>query len=203
MRRQRRALDKKISRKAAYQLALRLRKLDCIKQAKTIAVYAASDEEISLSFFINWVLSQPNKKLYLPCIAPGNSLVFRRFTQRTKLKSNIYGLHEPEANAKTIDIRNLDLALVPLLGFDKKGHRLGMGGGYYDRTFCRRQKPIKKHKTKMVHATKTIRKRSAQNLKTTKLIGIAFAQQQVTRVPLESWDLSMNIIATEHNIFRC
>jgi 5-formyltetrahydrofolate cyclo-ligase len=77
---------------------------------------------------------------------------------------------------------SLDLVFVPLVAFDKEGHRLGMGGGYYDRTFA--------FKTKHSH------------LKGPKLIGLAHDFQLQSQLPVMPWDIPLNAVITEAAIYN-
>ncbi|OOG24799.1 5-formyltetrahydrofolate cyclo-ligase [Thioalkalivibrio denitrificans] len=125
------------------------------------------------------------KRLYLPVLDPAHPhrLWFLPWHARERLQPNRYGIPEPVApRGRRVSPRHLDLVLAPLVGFDRHGNRLGMGGGYYDTTFAflaqRRhwQKP--------------------------RLLGMAYAFQEVDDLTPEPWDVPLTAIATESGIFR-
>jgi 5-formyltetrahydrofolate cyclo-ligase len=110
--------------------------------------------------------------LSLPVIAAAKAaLIFRRWSEGEALRPNAYGIAEPLPGAPQV---LPDVVLVPLLAFDKLGHRLGYGGGYYDRTldFLRRTRPVL-------------------------AVGIAYAGQEVAQLPREPHDHRLDWIVTE------
>src|SRR5512135_2744308 len=98
--------------------------------------------------------------LALPCIVRSRSaLVFRRWTVGDVLTPNAYGIAEPPATVEEVVPAAV---LVPLLAFDANGHRLGYGGGYYDRTF--------------------------EALPRVPIIGVAYSGQEMATLPREPHD---------------
>ena len=95
-----------------------------------------------------------------------------------QFKKNKYGIREPESPT-LVDANCLDVVLMPLVGFDRTGNRIGMGGGFYDRTF---QFLSGRKKTKPL------------------LIGLAYSIQEVANIPNRPWDIPLNFIATENEI---
>lgn len=106
---------------------------------------------------------------------PG-SMHFRVWSPGAPLCRNAFGIPEPCQDARRVWRRELDVVLVPLVAFDASGHRLGMGGGYYDRYFAPR-----------LHSTG----------KRPRLIGIAHAFQQVPCVERQPWDVPLDAVITE------
>ncbi len=92
------------------------------------------------------------------------------------MRKNIYGIKEPSACNPEIKPEDIDIALVPLVAFDSQGNRLGMGGGFYDRTF----------------AYKRTSPRSRP-----RLIGLAHSNQEALSIDSESWDIPLEAIMTE------
>lgn len=94
------------------------------------------------------------------------------------MRHNKYGIPEPlcEVN-NVIPIDQLDLVFVPLVGFDAKGNRLGMGGGYYDRTL-----------------------QNVSQTDSAKIVGLAHDCQEVAELPIESWDIPLQLIITPTRI---
>lgn len=121
------------------------------------------------------------KHCYLPCIVSGNNSVNRLVFQQydppdTPLQLNRFGIPEPQYNPKLV-IKNcmLDLVFVPMVAFDTMGNRLGMGKGYYDRTFSRER----------------LRWRRAL------MVGLAHSTQGTDSLPANSWDVPMDRVVTE------
>jgi len=119
-------------------------------------------------------LSARGHRLALPCIVAAHAaLVFRAWNAGDSLHPNTYGIAEPLAHAAEVVP---DAVLVPLLAFDASGHRLGYGGGYYDRTF--------------------------ERLPRMRLIGIAYSGQEMPAVPREAHDHRLDLIVTENGVRR-
>ncbi len=119
-----------------------------------------------------------NKEFYLPVLSTDKQqgLLFGQLTPNVEYKNNKFSIPEPIIKENDlVNGEHLDLILVPLLGFDKKGNRLGMGGGFYDRCFA-----FKKHKKN-----------------TTLLMGLAYDFQEIDKLKPESWDVRLDLIATE------
>lgn len=145
-----------------------------------IAVYLSNDGEISPAVLCEYFWSLPGKqaiRTYLP-VVEGESLVFAHYHLNSVWKKNKFGIDEP-IEANPIQGMELDIVLLPLVGFDQAGGRLGMGGGFYDKTFANKQTnqpPI--------------------------LIGLAHDCQQVSQLPIESWDVPLDAIMTATQFFR-
>jgi len=116
-------------------------------------------------------LSARGHALALPRIeAKSAALSFRRWNAGDELVDNRHGIAEPRADAESVAP---DVILVPLLAFDASGHRLGYGGGYYDRT---------------LDALKAL------------AIGVAYAGQEIASVPREAHDHRLDAIVTERGV---
>lgn len=117
---------------------------------------------------------------YLP-IVPGRGhrkLWFIRLGDRAAWTVNRYGIPEYQhAPARKVRAWQLDILFMPLLGFDAQGWRVGMGGGYYDASLA------------------SLGKRRAW--KTPRRVGVAYAAQQVDRVPRDIWDIPLSAVLTE------
>lgn len=182
LRHRRRSLSAKQHQRAAVQLLKRLKTQAFFRTAKHIAIYLPNDGEIETNPIIQWCW-QHNKHVYLPVLHPlaHNRLWFVRYRPRTAMTKNKYGILEPKMPFRFIrDARRLDLVLMPLVGFDADGGRLGMGGGYYDRTFAF----IKQH-----------------NVNRPKLIGLAHELQRVDTLPIAAWDVPVVGVATDEAIY--
>ncbi len=126
-----------------------------------------------------------NKQVYLPVLRPfgDNRLWFAHYAPGTPLVKNRYGIAEPDIDhGKRVEAFALDLVLAPLVGFDLQGNRLGMGGGFYDRSFA--------HLLRHRHWLKP------------RLVGLAYDFQQVKHLPAQPWDVPLTAVATEHRIIE-
>ncbi|MEN8214653.1 MAG: 5-formyltetrahydrofolate cyclo-ligase, partial [Pseudomonadota bacterium] len=136
IRQQRRQLSAAQQRRHASEVASRLTRLGIFKSASRIAFYLSSNGELDPSPVAN-ICRRSTKRLYLPVLHPFNHgrLFFCAWSEHTQLQPNRFGILEPtcRGNAR-IALRSLDLVLVPLVAFDSNCQRIGMGGGFYDRT---------------------------------------------------------------------
>ena len=181
MRRRRRALSEPDRRTAARALSRRLAGSRWFSNSRTIAVYLPNDGEISLLPLVARAWSM-GKRTYLPKLF-GPKLWFLPFHARSALAGNRFAIPEPvEPARRRIRPMFLDLVLFPLVAFDRAGNRLGMGGGYYDRTF------------------EAVRRRTAW--RGPKLVGVAYEFQRVDALPAADWDVPLDAIATECAIRR-
>lgn len=142
------------------------------KQAQHIACYVPIDNEIDIWAVIKniWLTG---KYCYLPALQPkiNRLLQFVKFNEQDQLIKVRYNIPQPKITRKnTIAAHNLDLVIIPLIGFNEHSFRLGRGSGYYDKTFAFKQ-----------------------NNRNTKpyLLGVGYRWQQVKFIP-NSWDMVMN-----------
>ena len=179
MRRRRRALSVSERRAAAGALGRRLAGNRWFVNSRTIAVYLSNDGEIDLLPLVRRAWSM-DKRTYLPRLF-GPRLWFLPFHSRSVLAANRFSIPEPaEPARRRIRPMSLDLVLFPLVAFDRSGNRLGMGAGFYDRTF------------------------EAALRRTVwpgpKRIGVAYEMQRVDALPAADWDVPLDAIATERTI---
>jgi 5-formyltetrahydrofolate cyclo-ligase len=162
---------------AAEALAKRLLALPCMPARGHVAGYWAVDGEIGLHA---WQLGLPSSVTYCLPVLQGDRLRFAPWRPGAALVSNRYGIPEPDiAQGDLLDADDMALVVAPLVAFDVRGHRLGMGAGWYDRSFAFR------------------RARAAPPW----LVGAAFASQQVESVAPESWDVPLDAVCTERDTF--
>ena len=148
-----------------------------------VAGYWAVAGEVPLHVALG-ALSARGQRYHLPVLMSGNELRFAPWRRDVELKPNRYGIPEPVCSAdELLAPAALELVLVPLLGFDRRGHRLGTGGGYYDRSF----------------AFLGGRERPAQPV----LVGIGYSFQEVEAIAAEPWDIRMDFVATERELIDC
>ena len=181
LRARRNSLTKAEQNLAATQLAQLVTQQNFFHQSKTIALYLASDGEISPEIITDKIW-QSEKECFLPVLdkTDFSQMHFQRYTPETPMASNRFGIPEPEYNPdERVAAKKLDLVLMPLTGFDEQGNRLGMGGGFYDRTFSfvkAGKKPL--------------------------LIGLAHECQKVAQIPVEGWDVPMLGVTTDVGFYQ-
>ena len=183
IRRSRRQLSKKQQQLHGRQLAKNLHLSRHYRQVKDIAFYLAEDGEIDTSLAIQkaW---RDKKRVYLPVLSPFSSeLFFAPYTADTRMKNNRFGIAEPNVPIRMCKrAHQLQLVCMPLVGFDLQFNRLGMGGGFYDRSLhFRAQQKSWRHP---------------------KLIGLAHECQNLDSVPTESWDIPVDGILTEKTYYK-
>ena len=171
---------------AAKRIASRLRTLPFLDNSTTIAGYLVNDGEVNLTYFFESIWqSSLDKKFALPVLHPvcKGHLLFLSYTQHSQLVKNKYNIEEPVLSCENvIPVRQCDVILMPLVGFDVNGNRLGMGGGYYDRTLSFTQRAPDSH--------------SFSGSKAPKLVGIAHDIQEVDALPVAPWDVPLDAIVT-------
>ena len=183
LRQQRRALPYEDQQQAAEQLALNLLTHADLHRARHIAIYLPNDGEIDPRLYMD-LAERKGIRFYLPVLHPihTGTLVFSPFTDISKLKPNRFGIPEPAfSKSQKRPAWALDAVFFPLVGFDENGGRLGMGGGFYDRTF----------------AFTRVRPRLAP-----KLIGLAHDFQKVQDLPTETWDVPLHGVVTDRRCYR-
>lgn len=147
--------------------------------AKRIAAYFCSNNEIDPAPIVRAAL-EAGKACYMPVLHPSRHgrLLFCRWRPGDRLTSNRFGIPEPVPSQRNLlPAVALDIVITPLLGFDEQGNRIGMGGGYYDRTFA------------------FLQRRS--HINRPYMIGIAFACQRVELIQPRPWDVALNTVITE------
>ncbi|WP_413699966.1 5-formyltetrahydrofolate cyclo-ligase [Psychromonas sp. KJ10-10] len=166
----------------AKKLLSNLITLPQVQQSTHIAISLAFDGEISTQPFIEWCWKN-NKQVYLPVLHPFTKghLLFLHYTATTEMIKNQYGIAEPKLDIQLVlPVKKLDMICTPLVAFDAQGNRIGMGGGYYDRTLA----PWFKQQTGPYP------------------IGLAHDCQQVAQLPIESWDVPLPKIITPSKVHR-
>ena len=180
MRRKRAQLSRVELKLAELGLWRQLSKISDFQKAKSVAFYLPHKGEISPVKSLYRAIGA-KKQCYLPAILSNNKMVFRRFTHRRELHNNRFGIPEPKPTSSHCTIRQLDLILMPLVAFDKRGNRIGMGGGFYDRALShKRQFPSTRPK----------------------LIGLAHSFQEISSIGSEPWDIPLTMIVTESASIR-
>ncbi len=178
MRKKRQALTPSQRQQFSENIATRLFQSNDFQRAQHIALYHSLADEVSTThIFKQACLLQ--KSCYFPIISTHGTLTFVKVDEATALIPGHYGILTPAQINQTIALEALDLVLFPLLAFDSAGNRLGMGGGYYDKTFAK--------------------VRSGQS---PRLVGLAYDLQCVEDLPHSDLDIKLDEIITEKQIYR-
>ena len=171
--------------RAARLIARRADHILHLHYGQRIGIYAATAEELDTSCLVQLALRR-GCRVYLPRIDPRPRVRSMRFAPISaaacSFRSNRFGIAEPEGPLLA-SARLLDVVFLPLVGFDRHGTRLGMGGGFYDRAFeFRRLRAF-------WHAPL--------------LVGIAYASQEVERIAAAAHDVPLDLVITERGVIRC
>ncbi|WP_133407722.1 5-formyltetrahydrofolate cyclo-ligase [Parashewanella tropica] len=151
------------------------------QQCQSVALYLSFDGELDTMPLIQ-KLWQSGVKTFLPVLHPFTQghLLFLEYQNSTPMKLNKFGIEEPElACNKVLPVEQLDAIITPLVAFDEQGNRMGMGGGYYDRTLAYLEsKPF------------------------LKVIGYAHECQKVDALPIEAWDKPLSAVVTAQAFYQ-
>ncbi len=175
----RRSLSRAAQKRASRQLVRRLSQSNLLLRSQHIAFYLAADGEIDPALLLAYC-RRLRKHCYLPVLHrwPATGMGFQRLLAQQRWTRNRYGIREPVPNRKLqVKPWRLNLVLMPLVGFDDAGNRLGMGGGFYDRTFAYRQR--------RAHWQKPV------------LLGLAHDCQKTMSLPVANWDVPVDGIISD------
>ena len=126
----RRNMEKSVRKDIDEKIYNNLIKLDCVRNCETFLVYVSLKDEVDTRNFITEMIAE-GKTVALPkCI--GSEMQFIAVNSLDGLVKGRYGVVEP-ADGTEITVFSDTVCIVPALRFDKKGYRLGWGGGFYDR----------------------------------------------------------------------
>ncbi len=178
---QRRALTPEQIRQASARVAIRVWRLPVMARSRRLALYFPVSGELDCTPIISAAWRR-RREVFLPVVA-GAELRFAPFTPDSLLVSNRFGISEPVCDDDAWRAaREMDVILAPVVGFDASGHRLGMGGGYYDRTL----------------AFLALR----ANFRRPHFIGLAYAFQQISTVPDQKHDVQLEAVVTDAGTFH-
>jgi 5-formyltetrahydrofolate cyclo-ligase len=178
----RRALPPPQRMAAALGLRRSLEQLPEYHTDARVAGYWACDGELPLNLVIP-PLAARGQQFLLPLLAEDRQLRFAPWSAGDAVQPNCHGIPEPVAPREWLAPFQLDLVLVPLLAFDRRGHRLGHGGGWYDRSFA--------FLNEQVRPTEPL------------LVGIAYDFQELDAIAAEPWDVPLDYIATDRELIDC
>jgi len=184
IRARRERLDPQFRQDAAFLACTLCARSNTFLNSKRIAVYFPYNGELDILPLMEQAWSM-GKTCYLPVLdtLKRNHLLFAPFRKQDRLSQNRFGIPEPTISRRHwLPAGHLDLLLTPLVAFDTAGNRLGMGGGFYDRTlyFLKYRRYWRKPH----------------------VYGFAYEFQKLDHLPQEPWDVPLHGIVTESNIYR-
>lgn len=182
MRSLRTALTPAERRAAAEAAAAVAATLPRYRDARRIGVYLAVDGELDPEPLVQHARAA-GKEVYLPVLPPSDGLPFTYlpYLAGAALRPNRFRIPEPLPSAgESLAPVELDFVLAPLVAFDLRGQRLGMGGGFYDRSFA------------FLKAARTPRPL---------LVGYAYERQKVAELLAEAWDVPLAGVVTEQQFY--
>ena len=133
---------------------------------------------------IKWHEQPAGMSFCLPAVSRSHrrEMRFLRFRRGAHLVTNRFGIGEPiTRGGPIVPAADIDLALMPVVGFDESGSRIGMGAGYYDRFFGRK---------------------GARGYRHARLVGIAFECQKLPGIERREWDVPLDLVVTEKAVYR-
>ena len=192
IRKKRQSLSPQACLFAGHGIYDNLKKYSPFFRADRVACYLANDGEVSLTPVMD-ALWQRKKTACLPVLFGfgsnsgsgfrGRQMHFAPYYSDSIMQNNQYGIAEPDiAIRNQLKPMSLDIVLMPLVAFDLKGNRLGMGGGYYDRSF-----------------SFLMRRKAGRK---PKLIGVAYDFQEVDSLSCDSWDVPLDAVVTESRLIK-
>ncbi len=181
MRQQRNLLSPQQQLQAARSLSKLILSQSWFQRAQNIALYLANDGEMDPIVLMEKARYR-GKSILLPSLNPSKNGHLCFAPDDGPQIKNKFGILEPDPKRNRLTpAKQLDIVFMPLVAFDKHGGRLGMGGGFYDRTFeFLKQNPMSKPK----------------------LIGLAHEFQKVEQLPVESWDVPLDGIITDLAVYN-
>lgn len=162
---------------SALNLVAQFKQQDIYKGAKHIAVYLSNDGELETTALLEYLWDK-QLNVYIPVLNPNKNghLLFLHYIPTTAMTKNRFGIREPVLDEQMVTSpSSLDIIFTPLVAFDLKGNRLGMGGGYYDRTLA---------------------SLSNKTPKKPKIVGLAHDFQQSNSISTASWDVPIDYVQT-------
>lgn len=148
---------------------------ESITKALTYGLYFPVNNEVDTRFIFEYIRSC-DKKAYFPRVYD-HGLEFHKVGRLDKLGAGNFGVPEPPAESEKIDIKDLDIVLVPGIVYDRKGYRIGYGKGFYDRTL--------------------------EGADVSRLFGLCYGFQLIHELPVDKYDKSVGAVVTENGLINC
>lgn len=135
VRRMERQLTNEYRQQSTDKIVASVKKLPEYQAAHCIFCFVGTKREIDTRTLLQDILSQ-GKRLCVPLCVEDGIMELREITSLTQLAPGAYGILEPATDTKKVQLQEIDLSVIPCVSCDREGHRLGQGGGYYDRLFA-------------------------------------------------------------------
>ncbi len=174
LRAKRQSLNEADRNRKSLAIANQLALLDSWPASKGIAVYSPADGEIDPKY-ITAAARACGKAVFLPIVNKEGKLDFAQWREEDRLVFNRFKILEPSCASPYENTDELSIIFLPLVGWDRSGNRLGMGGGFYDKTLASLAAEIC-------------------------LVGLGFSIQEVKQIPVESTDRQLDFVITESEI---
>ncbi|WP_424418456.1 5-formyltetrahydrofolate cyclo-ligase [Oceanisphaera sp.] len=171
----RRQLSQTQQQAASDNIVQRVANAAHLASASKVALYLANDGELNPQPLIDWYWAN-GTQVYLPVLHPFSSgnLLFLRYTPNTTMVENCFGISEPKLDIRLLESKSeLDIIYTPLVAFDANGNRIGMGGGFYDRTLSPWRHGLGPRP-----------------------VGLAHNCQQLPAIPTDHWDIPLPELLT-------
>ena len=163
----------------ACELALQI---EAFKKSERVGAYQAFDSEADPVGLMTSAIEQ-GKQVYVPVVVgKAKPLRFAPWHPELEMKPNRFGIDEPANTTNWIDAQELDFVVTPLVAFDEKCNRIGVGGGFYDRTFEFLNEP--------------------GNQKSVMLVGFAFELQKLDAIEPQPWDVRLDAVVTQSSVYQ-
>jgi 5-formyltetrahydrofolate cyclo-ligase len=179
LREQRRALREPDRRQRSLAAAKRITRLRFFRAGRRVALYLPFDAESDTAALIAAALRR-GVQVFVPVISDRRHCRMRFYPLTRATEPGAFGISVPRLRLTAVAPRWLDLIVIPLVGVDGDGRRLGMGGGYYDRALAFR--------------------RGRRFWKGPHLVGLAFDCQRTDVKFADVWDLRLDSLATESGV---
>jgi 5-formyltetrahydrofolate cyclo-ligase len=175
------ALDPATRAAAERSIRAMLARLGVFRRGAHVALYLPMRGEVDLRPCLELARAR-GTRVYVPRIVNRRRrrMLFAPWTEGAARRCNAFGILEPRSAAGARPALALDVVVLPLVGFDPRGHRLGMGAGYYDRALRRRL--------------------AGSAWRRPRLVGVAYACQQLAEIPASPWDVPLDLVVTERGV---
>ena len=165
------AISKAARRQKSAVVCQGLWRSDFVQEAHRILIYAGRSDELDTLPLIRRLM-KTGQAVYLPRMEAGRIELYQVKDFKKDLQPGAYGILEPrKAKRRQSRIQEMDIAIIPGLGFTREGVRLGRGAGYFDRLLARAKKVIK--------------------------IGVGYREQILKTIPVRRHDVRMNFVVTD------
>jgi 5-formyltetrahydrofolate cyclo-ligase len=171
----RKKLPLAFQRNASQKICNQISQLEQYRYAKRVALYKAVNGEIDLGSIWRSAPLQ-GKYCYFPALNEDCTLAFLPATPSSAFRTNRFGIEEPDIEQEQAVLpADLSVMFIPLVAFDPRGTRLGMGAGYYDKTLALSRPPL--------------------------LVGVAYEFQHQSFIEPEAWDIPLDMIITDKTVY--